>query len=876
MKHSRSLAKSRFLWRTVAIVVCLAFVHPLRADDRPERVATSFSVEIKRSVLGNTQGQGGIRYFVSEIDFTNETDAELVIPLTDARLLVDDVEFEAEFSSDAVNGSRFDADEESIPFSNLTFHESLTLQPGETSPTWMLFTNLPMLSTVPHMELVVRAGKDSERIDVNQHHASRLGLTRERIGPREALGVLRIAGTLDTINIGTLAKASDEMAGQGVSRLILSFTDTAAPLNNQLGGWAQQIAEDNGTARQYSQLPAIAPAIQEIHVAGLPGHSASSSTQQQGRPFVHETEATAIEWALEPVFRNLSEAQFAEQVRTGDRLIRAAALATGGRRLSVEQLPLVMELTESEDRLTQRAAFLALREFGDERAINLLTERARRNDAPVATLAFECLASSRFEAAHRSLVEILKENLAVSPVDVSRILSSYPRDAWMDVLTAHATGDAFDGSLSTEEVANVRQDALLALGRIGHPGLVDLLAEALQSDASTVRDTAFGLLLAQQDPLADQVALEFALRQLESEFPSAQVLTLLARVPDARAVPLLIKHFEAGERNRNQLIKALARIGGAGIDETLAAQYASLETREQAALLNELTQLQSPHAVHLAGEALKSEETVLFNSALTVLQAQGNPEAVAVLGDILVDATSSRIIRALTRALVEIGTHESVFALRKALTSANDDDKQREVLGGLQRIELRSPGIHAHNLAKQHAANEDWEKAIEDYDIAISIDPELSSAYSGRGHSRLQLEQLDAAGDDYRAALERNPFDGLSITGLSIVLVRQGKTDEGLELIQDKEGRFKDDMLFAYNSACVYGRALEMAMEEEPSPAQETRIRELQSEGIRQLKHSVELGFRDLTFLKRDPDLDSLKGLPEFQNLNAEDVSEEN
>ena len=577
---------------------------------------------------------------------------------------------------------------------------------------------------------------------------------------------------------------------------------------------------------------------------------------------------------MEPVFRNLSSTQLADQIRTGNRLVQAAALATVGRRLSIDHLPLVIELTASEDRVMQRAAFLALREFGDPKAIRLLSEYARGKEHPVATLAFECLASSRFEAAHLALATLLEEDLVVSPVEQARILADYPRAEWIDVLTEYATGRSLDTTLTPEDVADLRQDALLALGRIGHPELVDLLASALNAEASSVRETAFSLLLTQQNPHSDQVALDFALERMETEFPSPQMLTLFERLPDQRAIPLLVKHFQNGERNKNQVIKALARIGGAGIDHVLADQFTSLEKREQAAVLNSLNLLRSPHAVRLSGDAIRSSDSVLFNAAISVLQTQATPGAIAVLRDALVEATDTRSIRATTRALVEIGNHDAVYALRHARIHTEDADKREQIAKSLRGIENRSPGVHALNLAKQHAGNEDWENALEDYDIAISIDPELTTAYSGRGHCHLQLEQLDAAIADYRAVLKRNPDDGLSITGLSIVLVRKGKIEEGLEFIQDKQARFKDDVLFAYNSACVYGRAIEMTLMQEASPEQEEQVLELQSQGIEQLRLSLQLGFRDLRFMKRDPDLATLRELPEFKNLKAKDVIE--
>ncbi|MEZ6051005.1 MAG: hypothetical protein R3C02_06375 [Planctomycetaceae bacterium] len=62
----------------------------------------------------------------------------------------------------------------------------------------------------------------------------------------------------------------------------------------KLSGWVQQIAEENGTARQYAQFPAIAPSIREIHVARLPT-SIQFFVSTVNRRFLHPDEASAVE-----------------------------------------------------------------------------------------------------------------------------------------------------------------------------------------------------------------------------------------------------------------------------------------------------------------------------------------------------------------------------------------------------------------------------------------------------------------------------------------------------------------------------------------------------------------------------------------------------
>ncbi|MEZ6051003.1 MAG: tetratricopeptide repeat protein [Planctomycetaceae bacterium] len=188
--------------------------------------------------------------------------------------------------------------------------------------------------------------------------------------------------------------------------------------------------------------------------------------------------------------------------------------------------------------------------------------------------------------------------------------------------------------------------------------------------------------------------------------------------------------------------------------------------------------------------------------------------------------------------------------------------KLKQIVEVLTAMENRSPGQQALRNAQQHAGDENWAKAIDDYDIAIELDPELTSAYSGRGHSRLQLDQLDEAAADFRSTLERNPFDGMSVTGLGIVLVRQGDIEEGIQLVEEAAERFPDDWVFLYNSACVFGRALEATSEEEPSEIAINGFMIFQAEAMKKLRLSAEQGMPEFDFMKRDPDLRLLRDLP--------------
>ena len=46
---------------------------------------------------------------------------------------------------------------------------------------------------------------------------------------------------------------------------------------------------------------------------------------------------------------------------------------------------------------------------------------------------------------------------------------------------------------------------------------------------------------------------------------------------------------------------------------------------------------------------------------------------------------------------------------------------------------------------------------------------------------------------------------------MGICQVMEGEVETGIKTIEDSRSKLNDDLVFAYNAACVYGRALEHA-----------------------------------------------------------------
>jgi tetratricopeptide (TPR) repeat protein len=164
---------------------------------------------------------------------------------------------------------------------------------------------------------------------------------------------------------------------------------------------------------------------------------------------------------------------------------------------------------------------------------------------------------------------------------------------------------------------------------------------------------------------------------------------------------------------------------------------------------------------------------------------------------------------------------------------------------------------------------DDWKTAVELYSLALKLDHELATAYIGRGNNYVRINNIKAARADFEEAIKLDPSDSLPISGLALVMVMQGDIVKGIEFVEELKKKFKTEFLFSYNLACVYGRAVEYIKRRKDFPNRETHLKKYRDKAIVELKLAVERGFRDLDWMKRDPDLKSLQDLPQFKRIHS-------
>lgn len=225
--------------------------------------------------------------------------------------------------------------------------------------------------------------------------------------------------------------------------------------------------------------------------------------------------------------------------------------------------------------------------------------------------------------------------------------------SWQDPTQRDQAVEALVAALNTPEVG-LRTNAATALGRIGDPRAVPALSRALGDPSALVRqaaaqalgrigtpEAAFALLRALSDP-------DLRVR--------VQAVRALGRTGQPMAaeplVELLKQTAETAPELRQELIEALARLGGFAVDPLLRAVQVRRPAVRQAAA-EALGRLGDPRAVPTLVKMLSDPNSQSVAAAAYALGRLGEPAITPLLERL--DHPDSRVRRAAALALAGIG-----------------------------------------------------------------------------------------------------------------------------------------------------------------------------------------------------------------------------
>jgi len=104
----------------------------------------------------------------------------------------------------------------------------------------------------------------------------------------------------------------------------------------------------------------------------------------------------------------------------------------------------------------------------------------------------------------------------------------------------------------------------------------------------------------------------------------------------------------------------------------------------------------------------------------------------------------------------------------------------------------------------------------------------------------------------YEGVLRRNPADREVIELLGGLYTKEGRVDEGLRMDRRLVRLTPDSPIAHYNLACSLA------------------LKRRKADAVRALRRAVEMGYRDLDWLRKDPDLASLRDNAGYVEVEAD------
>ena len=142
----------------------------------------------------------------------------------------------------------------------------------------------------------------------------------------------------------------------------------------------------------------------------------------------------------------------------------------------------------------------------------------------------------------------------------------------------------------------------------------------------------------------------------------------------------------------------------------------------------------------------------------------------------------------------------------------------------------------------------DVDGAIEDYTMAIVLQPDYAYAYLGRGDMYALKGDKKSAEADYKKVIELDTIPGNS-SCTQYAYLELGQKEKAVEFMNNVIEKDPDDAGNYYDAACLHSRMGEL------------------DKSIEFLQTALKKGFRRFSHLEMDDDLDAIRELPEYKKL---------
>lgn len=836
------------------------------ANDLTKQASEPLQVWVNRVHLGvdNAYVETRIRYLAVRVTLLNQSDEVVTINTGEISLAGWGETYSLDDHPKGFDRTPVRIGREVQSMSELLTPQQISISERKAASFWCVFAGLPNTNSVEDLVLRVpleQGGQLQHDLRVEQH--ARLGMVVEKIGPKNALGLITLHGAFNSVNAQDLADKIRELSKNNVKRVVIGWAVGAKDVEPDLIDWLLHRATQEMNNELYSLFP-LFPELEFLALGSLPEINLEDEFEDEFGDSLFDSDEEAVRSALKELFDVIDSKYVSREIRQGHPFSQRAALASLASRRDRTSLEgmftLLTQLYDSADEQTRRYVLLAIGQQSEPQAIPMLVnilERKQNSDAEGA------------------LVALIRSNQphAVTAVEesISERSANVPRERQIELLTENYRRRWSPYLLESlhDESPLVRSAALSGLVKVGHPRLSSILKDALKDDTEEVRQVAFGALVDRTDAESERAAIDHALHLLKEGTLNENVSVMITRTRDQRAAPLILAQIQTNSDARAQLLELLEEVGDERSVRQLLKQEEMLTTSERVLLYQLVSAFDLPEKLEIAQKALRSKELEIRQIGIAILTQQVSDKAAEAIYDLLPSEDENEVKLA-CYALGQIGTPQAEEFLKQIRQDAYEQKDEKTLSAAREGLRLwmsHSPGWNAIESAYYHSQIENYENALNYFSLAIEIDPELGVAHSGKGNTLLKMKKIDEAGAAFQRAYEIDDFDGQAITGVGIVRAMQGEIEAAVKLTVESASKFPNDNIFSYNTACVYGRAIESLKKRSDQESVKQTIQEYEAKAIHALKKSIEYGFDEFALMRTDPDIHALRSLPEFQEL---------
>lgn len=827
----------------------------LTAEDAPIQVARD-QLQIG---ITNAYDPSGIRYLATRLRIKNSSSKELLFHSNACRLEIGADIAPRVTTAQQLNNmpvSLIDEDPDGVDPLTIQGKDQLPIPPGQTRFAWLIFAPLPPVRDLPDVQLHLETSQGPLQLELTKSERSRLKVESERIGPRSCVEIARVSGELNILNLPDLVNQIERVRPKGSSALVISFQRGTVLRDPLITEWLVDGRDDRDNERM-KYLPSWPGLFQSTVVVGLPGQGDETSDSQAA------TEPQAIRMVTRRLIPRLDSATLRQELQSGHPDFRMAILQDHGDLVAqIEPAALISAWKDESTRAELGTSLIrSMRSVALPEAVELLDRVTREESVENAVQALRSLNLSPMPGARQRAIRLARDPQVQKRIGLPRILQSVDVEvdsAWIPVLR-----EAFSSPAPL-----ARELALQQILSLGIPDRLPILEKAFADPSSDVRDTAYQAIVGQRSNEEEPLFVRETYRRFRSGMRDDKTLLGMGEIRDPALIPELLKSIDSHPDDDSPLIDLCIDLGGEEVLPELEKRFSRLPVRSQRRILRLMRDRGSSSVRELAISQLNATDEELRSASVSILVGIGDDSSYRLLREHLQKNVDNELGIEAIRIIGQSSTPQSKQFLR-TLTKEPTAELRTLAQEGLEAEWNSSPNFNWKEVAQDLLNDGQKEGQIEALKLALEADDQNTRNINNLAFAYLNQSRPREARPLFDRALQVDPDSHIPVTGIAICIAVDGRTKDAIAMVDRRDllSRWGRESLYLYNVACVYGRSIE-SLNQQPSSADNELLRRAwEDRAIQLLRNAVNRGFGNLALMESDPDLNSLRSLPAFQQL---------